>query len=268
MGKYNSSLTRVVPVFSNLLKRDITGRSWLRHLLTLFEHGHPHCQTALEPTSAIQEWNFGKHEKKLIAPRKLLSWLVEHADSDWMNRTLSRHNRLHSLTMAYRKKLAQKDPATIQEAINELHKSTLSQSAWFILEGPSQPDLFLITPDLILVLEGKRTESGPTLSTDYMPIRPQMLRHLDAAWEVRDGRKVLGGLIVEGQVPNPLHIPEHWQMAAHETIKPQVLNDALPHRSTAEKQEIAGAFLGVTTWQKICQTLNLDFSSLPDIIDS
>jgi hypothetical protein len=93
-----------------------------------------------------------------------------------------------------------------------------------------------------------------------------MLRHLDCAWEVRGQRTVLGFFIVEGQRgADALAAPAHWQVAADATNTPAALGDSLPHRTTAEQQAIADSFLGVTTWQQICATFQLDYTALPDV---
>jgi hypothetical protein len=93
-----------------------------------------------------------------------------------------------------------------------------------------------------------------------------MLRHLDCAWEVRGQRTVLGFFIVEGQGgADAVAAPAHWQMAADATVTPVALDDSLPHRTPIERQAIADGFLGVTTWQQICATFQLDYTALPNV---
>jgi hypothetical protein len=58
------------------------------------------------------------------------------------------------------------------------------------------------TPDALIVIEGKRTESGATIDTTWLTGRHQIWRHIDAAWEIRGRRQVFGFFIVEGEDPD------------------------------------------------------------------
>ena len=42
-----------------------------------------------------------------------------------------------------------------------------------------------------------------------------------------------------------------------DTISKTAVDESLPHRSSSEREEIAKAFLGVTTWQLACKALNV-----------
>jgi hypothetical protein len=50
-----------------------------------------------------------------------------------------------------------------------------------------------------------------------------------------------------------LKVPPEWHKWSAETISPSALDASLPHRSPAERQEIANAFLGVATWDSECR---------------
>jgi hypothetical protein len=97
---------------------------------------------------------------------------------------------------AYGRRLVERHPATTADALSKLDRGRQAKAP-HLLEGPSQPDAYLATAELILVVEGKRTEEGPTTWTSWMRTRHQMLRHLDGAWEQRNGRAVLGPIIIE-----------------------------------------------------------------------
>ena len=57
---------------------------------------------------------------------------------------------------------------------------------------------YLETENLILVIEGKRTEREPATPTTRMPERSQMLRPMDAAYGRAGNKKIPGTMIVEG----------------------------------------------------------------------
>ncbi|MBT9547120.1 MAG: hypothetical protein IV090_17140 [Candidatus Sericytochromatia bacterium] len=266
MGIRDSSLTRVVPVFNQLYSGDSTGQTWLLQLLAGLKGGNAGHQADLETPGEIQAIHFGAFEIKLTAPHSLLNWLLEYADSNWGQKTLARNSRLSSQTRQYREKLFTRDRETISLAQQKLAEADLSKPAWFILEGQTQPDLFVMTARILLVIEGKRTEWGPTLSTEYMPLRPQIIRHLDAAWEIRGDRQVFGGFLVEGTDAEPLELPKVWQETCRDTLSFDTLKAALPHRSPEERQSLSQGFLGAMTWQKLCQQLGLVFNALPDTL--
>jgi hypothetical protein len=192
-----------------------------------------------------------------------LRWLAEHAAPTSPSVLNSSSHRTSDL----RKRLLDGDQEVLRTALSELDKERIPESAWYIFEGPSKPDVYIATPEAIVVIEGKRTENYITTKTSWMGERHQMLRHIDCAWDVRGGRRVLGCLIVEGEGgAGGLPVPNKWIEAARLTVADQALELSLPHRSADERRGIANAFLGVTTWQQVCRTFALDWDSLPDVI--
>lgn len=92
-----------------------------------------------------------------------------------------------------------------------------------------------------------------------------MLRHVDGAWEAPGQKRVYGLLIVEGQGgPGVVEVPARWVDAARNTISTRAICHSLPHRDPAEQLAIARCFLGVTTWQAVCKTFDIDWTKLPD----
>lgn len=81
-----------------------------------------------------------------------------------------------------------------------------------------------------------------------------MLRHMDAAWEIRHSKMVFGLMIVEGKWgAEAVTLSDHWLAQANEQVLPQTLANSLPLRSVEEREEVVKGFLGVTTWQKVCK---------------
>jgi hypothetical protein len=59
-----------------------------------------------------------------------------------------------------------------------------------------------------------------------------------------------------------------WQEAVELTVSQHVLNGSLPHRSPEERSQIAGALLGVTTWQALCDEFQMPREVLiPEVLD-
>ena len=97
-----------------------------------------------------------------------------------------------------------------------------------------------------------------TTTTTWMKKRSQMLRHMDAAYEIAGNKKVLGMMIIEGPGGADAVTPSvYWQKEAEAQVAPQMLKASLPHRTPSQRSKIAEGFLGVTTWQRVCSELNL-----------
>ena len=168
-------------------------------------------------------------------------------------------------TRMKREAIRRGDPDVVSEALTLIEASPLSTKKWYMLEGQSQPDAHLETDDCIVVVEGKRTEPGPTTHTTFVPGRHQMLRHIDCAWSIADGRQVFGFFVVSGGCgPEDVAVPDNWKSAALETVAPQAFEASLPHRSEEERDLIGSCFLGATTWQAICAEFGFDWSALPE----
>ena len=249
-GRFDSSKTRVAPFFNALVEKDPSGRSWLSRLVSLPEHG---SSTAASVSGELVDSAWGENERALPAPPSLLAWLVRNLKCP----SSMKEERIRS----ERRDLIRGDQTRIEEGLGLLEDEPRNR-AWYVLEGPSYPDAYLATYDAIVVIEGKRTEAGPTNSTTWMPVRSQMLRHLDAAFDLAGPRALYGFFMVEG--PADGSIPEVWREAVRGTLDPELIEKSLPHRSREERALIRDAFLGVTTWQRACRELGVPAGSLPD----
>ena len=86
-----------------------------------------------------------------------------------------------------------------------------------------------------------------------------MLRNIDAAWDGANGRRVFGFFIVK-------ELTDEWLRAVNETVSERALAESLPHRLDDVKEQIADSFLGVTTWERVCDAFDFDYFSLPDTV--
>jgi hypothetical protein len=251
----------VAPVFGRLQCIDPTGRSWLQPLLDLATTQEtPRAEAGTSPLGVARWW---PKERRLPAPASLLEWLVRNAStpahpSAWGRRAIQ----------AKRRRLVDRDPMTLEEALRSIERGA-SGRAWYVLEGPTQPDVYLASDEVIVIVEGTRTEAGPTTYTDWMPVRHQILRHLDAVWDIREGRRVYGLFIVEAeQEEGKARVSREWQQAVAATVSPEALERSLPHRQPEDRTAISDAFLGVTTWQAVCDRLGLPTEVLiPEVVE-
>jgi hypothetical protein len=167
MGEFNSSLTRVAPVLDRLLARDPIGMAWIPTLLRLAEPGKESLPTPLQ----LKRCWWGSNERGLRPPPTLLRWLVEHADLLTRDGLASSSPRVRQL----RELLIGRDQS-VRLAALELLQHAHRDRAWFVLEGVTFPDVYLETRNVILVIEGKRTEADitriTTLDADQAPDAP------------------------------------------------------------------------------------------------
>lgn len=254
MGKFDSSKTRVQPVFDQLLASDRTGPKWLQKLLSLPSCGNKFALPS-ECDFTVQETLWDPHEKKLEPPIALLSWLIRHPEklAQWKS-------ALDASMPKERRELLEGSEPRMIEALGLLRHNPRGER-WHIFEGETQPDVFIATPSLLVVIEGKRTEPHPTTSTAWMPIRHQIIRHLDCGWEIRGKKQVIGFFIVQGEDGRE-ELPMKWQEFAKNTISDEVLRPSLPHRGPAEQREIASCFAGATTWERVCREFVIDSEKL------
>lgn len=241
--RFDSSKTRVVPTFDAISRHP----GWLPALLELPRWGAENPRPlpdALDPVPGGCYW--GERARGLLPPVSLLSWLVRNyrgpvaEDGSELARA--------------RRRLAEGDPEAVENALVALRTEGVRRG-WHVLERRSFPDAFVVTPDLLVVIEGKRTESTANTFLPWPAGRHQIWRHLDAAWETRGRREVVGMLIVEGDGAG--EVPESWLAVARAAFTPQTLAGSFPHRSPEEREEIVRSFRGVTTWQTVVRRFGL-----------
>jgi hypothetical protein len=255
---------RVAPVFDALLDRDATGADWLEGLLKLPQRYDGTTAEPVQSPGMLVEHRWegarGGGEMRLDPPVELLRWLIEHPPAALGNLPASPGEP--SDTYRRRQELAAGDPAARDDALQALAASSGHRRGWFVFEGPTSVDVYLATPNVIAVIEGKRTEASPTTKTEWMPVRHQLLRNIDAALEIAGERRVVGAFII-GATRDPA-VPAEWQTATDATISPSALLESLPHRSEDERQQIADGYLGVTTWGAVVDALRLQADLLDD----
>jgi hypothetical protein len=124
-----------------------------------------------------------------------------------------------------------------------------SRMKWWAFEGFTSVDCWLETNNYILLIEGKRKERL-SRSTDWYPLRNQLIRNLEAASEFAHTKNYGLLLVVESKAG----IPSISEM----------LIDSLPHLNSDDRSSLATHYLGAITWREVCTATDLDFSKLPD----
>jgi len=179
MGRFDSSLNRVQPVFKALYKKDPSGASWLQALLMLAKReGYPKPLKIPDNLGNLTQLKF---EFAVDPPKRYLEWLIKHPEElrsplPAMWRKWSDH------TQEMRQALLARDKTVQDEAISLLKKSpSLPKTSWWRFEGVTSVDCAFLTNSAVVFVEGKWTEIGASKKVLWYDKRNQVLRNLDCA---------------------------------------------------------------------------------------
>lgn len=248
-GRFDSSITRVAPVLGALQAAGRLPDGLTRLLALPARDGR--AQREWRDPGELEEAAWWPNEKRLHPPRALLEHLV---------RELAGSRR--ATTVPDRERLFSGDKEALERALEALRKDASLPRAWYLFEGRTSVDAYVRTSEYLVLVEGKKTEPGPTTRTSWMDVRHQILRNIDAAWDDRGYRELVAFFAVEGREPDPTAVPPQWQAAVEATVSDDVLAGSLPHRSDAVRRQMAEAFLGAVTWQAICNEFALPAETL------
>ncbi len=256
----DSSTVRVDPFFDALLTRNGAGGTWLAALLGAAAHGRERLGELadapgwLDVPLAVH----GASGRRAAfgypaAPsRQLLGWFIDHPDElTWPARDDSSVE-----TVRLRRALIGDEPpgarTRAQDRANDLlRRSAPLGHAWWRFEDPSTLDCALSTDRLVVVIQGRRAdEPGP--STPWFPRRSELVRDLEAARRLSEG-KPWGTLLISDV---PLAAGADDAVAA-------AVGAGAPQLDGPEREELAAAYLGNLTWDAAAAAAGLDLGTLP-----
>jgi hypothetical protein len=255
LGKYDSSLTRVQPIFKALYNKDALGKSWVSKLLKL---GSRTGQSDIP--DIIQLAHQPIFELSADPPKEFLKWLVSNPD-----RLTNPNYKCSPKTMRKRELLMAGDKTTFSEAIRTIDNcNKIPVQAWWRLEGVTKVDCALRGDNSVIFIEGKRTEMGASKNIAWYSHRNQVLRNLDCVAEYARQHQLTNFyvmLVVEKRLTesDPLR-----QAEINQVTNPDIIKDSLPHLTVDQRQELIKHYLGVTTWEDIVAEFDLDSGILID----
>lgn len=261
-GPHNSSLTRVQPFFTLALE---CPSGWIGTLLAATPAGRDVLGHAVDDPGDMDAELLEAHPDPTKAPRRMfefevapskrfLRWLVQNPDElTWPDgQTYS------STTKKWREALLDDmhagRKATQEKALAAIETKSPRTRAWWRFEGSSWIDAIISTEHLVVMIEGKRTEPLSS-STHWYKARTQLLRNLEAARDLADGRA--WGCLLLSEHPIPQGTPEALGGS---------LATAAPHLSDLERNDLAAHYLGQLTWRQACDAIGVDFALLPETI--
>lgn len=251
-GPYDSSLTRVQPVFRQLHRLDPTGVSWLGRLLASGSRARDLGVAGREASWTGQLTRPPIFEYQAEAPVDYLRCLVQRPDRilDATQADTSLLSELSPAAAKRRRQLAEGDAEVVAEALRKLSAGRAGRY-WWVLEGPTSVDCVLMAEQVTVFIEGKRTEPHLTGGTTWDRHRHQVFRNLDClrAMPGRAAQYYVLLLVEE-------HSPAMAEARELDGAYP-VARDSWPHLDNRQAEGLFSRYLGYATWQQIAGGLRL-----------
>lgn len=277
MRKWDSSITRVRPLFQALIGRDPSGASWLPGLLRLATENRPYASGLASnlgsllpevvqtiPYSDRVLSCYGRDEIQLEAcfeqslppPEGFLRWLIENPDQMTWPQDGKKKRRFGANTQEWREKLLGKSETEVsaaqQAARRELARcgAARSRRKWWAFEGYTSLDCCLETDRLVLAIEGKRTDVL-SRSIDWYSHRNQLVRNLEVTQQAAQGKDFALIVIAEEEM---------------EPATDAMFEMGLPHLGQDNREGLRRHYLGCALWRDVCQATGIPYNSLPDTV--
>lgn len=249
MGKHNSSLTRVKPLF-DFINSDFDK---LNSFLGLFDYKN----LRIEQNSLI-EVRYGNNEKEIPPSRTLLIWMLYNLDVlnkvknfGVINVGSDKYNK--------RKLLFSGDTKLRNEAINVIQtKTKLPKRDWYIFEGHTFPDIYIETIDSIFIGEAKRTEKNITTNTKWLCQRDQLIRHIDSLLD--QPKKIYSFYILDKNE----YLKGYYKESMESYTTKDYYKQNLKHRDDFFIEKACRSFIGFLFWEDIADFFKICF---PDTIN-
>ena len=184
----------------------------------------------------------------------MLRWLLENVGVKWAVRMNGVPQKQE--TIGERHRLLTGSPAQVKaaqnKALEELKRVGAEHSSrkWWAFEGFSSVDCLFETNDMVLLIEGKRSDVLSP-ATEWYPARNQLARNLEVA-QCRAKEKQFGVLLI---------VENEFKIAASDVEK------GWPHLDLREREELWKHYLGMLTWPVVCAATGLSQSVLSPNVD-
>ena len=193
-------------------------------------------------------------EYPTAAPKRLLAWYIDHPDRlVWPP---DAEASLSAQTVRLRRVLIDDDPPSARARAQERAHDLLARSsgltpAWWRFEELATLDCVLITERLVVTIQAERGAGQPP-ATPWYPQRSQLVRNLEAARHLADGKRF--ATLVLSQRPMPDAADEHLERS---------LSEAAPHLDELERRELHDGYLGNLTWGQACDAVGIPMARCP-----
>lgn len=232
-GTDNSTALCVTPVFDKICESDRNKNRFISLINRKFQRNIPCVEEA-----PWKEIYYGGKEKRFRSPMSRLIWLISYLFGNTKQISKIRSNA-SDLTRKKRTKLFDGDSKTKKEAEDAIKGNQAKR--WMIFEGPTAPDVCIITEKYVLVAEGKQTEGKRTTVVEWDDQRDQLIRHMDAFLD--NDKDVYGLFIYEKSSQSNFRLSEYGGCRIYE--------QSLKHRETQLIEKAQKGYLGALTWEEL-----------------
>lgn len=244
MGRRNSSLTRVKPLF-DFINSDIDK---LNSFLELFENNNKRIKQ-----NSIIEIRYGENEKKIPPSKSILIWMLQNLNT--LNKVVNYGTtNINSETYKKRSELFSGNIKLKEEAINTIKTiNKLPEKSWFIFEGYTSPDIFIETSNSIFIGEAKRTENDITTKTMWLNQRDQLIRHVDSSLD--QPKPIISFYILEKDV----YLKGTYKKSMELYFNRDYFKENLKHRDNITIERAFNSFIGFIFWEDIANYFDISF---------
>jgi hypothetical protein len=247
--------TPLHPLIESLFTRDAGGRSWLPSLLDACDGARAHLGEFVDDPGYLEVPLAVRAQTGMLAcfsypaapTRQLLGWYVDHPEA------LTRSTEAESLpptsaeTKLLRRALLDDDPPGSQvRAQNRAHvlmgSSPPRLPIWWRFEEPGRLDCVLATDQLFVSITAPCERGGLRPATPWYPQRSELVRDLESARRLADGRAFAGLLICDGGPPAEV---------ADEAAIAATIAAGTPHLAAAGRDDLRNGYLGCLSWAQI-----------------
>lgn len=257
MGKFDSSLNRVQPIFNALYKKDPSGASWLQPLLRMVKReGYP---KPLKITANLGDLTQKpQFEFSVDPPKSYLKWLIKYPE-ELRSPLRATWEKWSEHTQKMRQALLAGDKTVQIKAISDLEKcSFLPKSSWWRFEGVTYVDCALLTNSTVIFIEGKWTEVGASKEVLWYNKRNQVLRNLDCAVTYAKQKGLQHYFVIMVVEKCLVEQDPARRKEIEEVMSPEIIMGSLPHLTDEERNEVLSHYLGTTSWEEIVDRLSLE----------
>ena len=246
----DSTKTRVTPAFDQISKPE-NFKHFINFLNAESEVGRVKHKLPIEAVlkEICYDSGDGKNkEKKKDAPVPFLKVLMNGKDLiDWRALGKIKNKAIREA----RRKLKQAQEKGAEDVIAKAI-ANIGKDKTYLFEGKTSPDVCIRTDSYYLLIEGKLTEPKLTRRTQWVKNRDQLIRHIDAFLDNRDGNggkplKVYGLYIISGAMK------EKYKNQLADYENDSKYKEWMPHRAGSAKEIMQKSYLGYVTWEDLEQ---------------
>jgi hypothetical protein len=251
-GVFEIERTPLHPLVESLFARDPGGRSWLASLLEACEGARTHLGEFVDDPGYLEVPLAVRAETGMLAcfsypaapTRQMLGWYIDHPKALTRSAEAESFPPVSAETKVLRRALLDDDPPGSQvraqtRAQDLVRASTPRLPAWWRLEEPGRLDCVLATDQLFVSITAPCERGGLHPATPWYPHRSELVRDLESARRLADGRAFAGILICDGGPP--AEVADELAVAA-------TIAAGTPHLDEASRDDLRNGYLGCLSW--------------------